>query len=305
MDGAIAVDSIHSLLYQMGVTGWSLNKDGTAEFNNLGGSFQITASGVFFYIPTAGLGNLRMSLSNADGTDPYGNGYHKGLFINQRQAWFTSDLGHTVLINADGSTGSQIAFAASGFNFLMHMLMEGPANRLLIEPMNGSNATLEFNGPVIGTGGIAGVNTAQGAQPTFASTGVFVDYPTASWAPLTLVCPPSETIIINTNVHGYDNVSDNSTLSISPRVKQGATTLLSPLQGQSGPSIRSPGIGLAQNVQGFVQYVVGNDILGGRNGQTLTIVPAWRISSGAAANCNVNFASMSAYPVLFRQTQSG
>ncbi len=307
LGGALTFPSIHSPDYETsgGVTGWTINRDGTASFNTLGGSVQITNFGVFFYVPTAGTGNLFMSLANADGVDPYGNSYHKGQFINSHQNWFTSDTGHTVVINPDTTTGPQLLFFPSGFNAIIQMLVEGPSNRMLFQPVGGSGAVVEFNGPVIGTGGIEGMNTAQGAQPPFNVTAAFVDYLTASWAPLTIVCPPSETIHIDTNAFGYNNVSANSTLSIAPRVKQGATTLLAPIQAQSGPSIRSPGLGAVQNVQGFVRYTVGNDILGGRNGQTLTIVPAWRISSGAAGDCNVNFASMSVYPGLFRQAQSG
>lgn len=307
LSGALSFPSIHSPDYTTsgGTTGWSINRDGTATFNTTGGSLQITNNGVFFYVPNAGTGNLFASYAAADGIDPYGNSYHKGYFVNQHQGWFTSDAGHTVVINPDGTTGPQLLFFPSGFNAIIQMLVEGPANRMLFQPVNSSNAVVEFNGPVIATGGIEGVNTAQGAQPPFNVTGSFVDYLTASWAPLVLVCPPSETIIINTNVFGYNNNTANSTLAISPRIKQGATTLMAPVQGQSGPSIRSPGAGAVQNVQGFVQYVVGNDVLGGRNGQTITIVPAWRISSGGAVDCNVNFASMSAYPSMFRQAQSG
>lgn len=290
-----------------GTSGWAIFKNGNAEFNSLGGSFQITGFGIFFYVPTAGLGTLRMSLTNSDGTDPYGNAYRAGLFLNQRQGWFTGDNSHTVTVNANGASGPQLLFTVAGNPSMVEIVgdQSGGNNRLLVQDVNSSGSRLELNLPFVATGGYQGVNTAQGAQPTFASTAVFVEYPALSWAPLTLLCPPSESIIINTNAFGYNNVSDNSTLSISPKIEQGTTVLQNPLQGQNGPSIRSPGLGLAQNVQGFVSYTLGKDILGGHSGQTLTIIPCWRISSGAAANCNVNFASMTAYPLPYTVPQSG
>jgi hypothetical protein len=293
--------------YIPGQAGWAIFKNGNAEFNALGGSFQITGQGIFFYVPTAGVGNLFASFASVGGVDPYGNQFNGGVFVNQHQGWFTGDNSHTVTINANGATGPQLLFTVAGNPSMVEIIgdQSGGDNRLLIQDTGGSGSRLEANLPFIATGGYQGVNTAQGAQPTFASTGVFVEYPSASWTPLTLLCPPSESIVINTNAFGYNNVTDNSTLSISPKIKQGATLLQNPQQGQSGPSIRSPGLGAVQNVQGFVSYVLGQDVLGGHAGQTLTIIPCWRISSGSAASSNVNFASMTSYPLPYTVPQSG
>ena len=68
------------------VSGWTINKDGSAEFNNLTirGSFQgtlfvINSSGAFFYSPTEAAGNLIASIAPANGTDAFGNAYVHGI----------------------------------------------------------------------------------------------------------------------------------------------------------------------------------------------------------------------------------
>lgn len=68
------------------VSGWQIARDGSAEFNDLtirgtinGLDYIINASGVFFYSPSEGAGNLVMALAAAAGSDQYGNTYTEGL----------------------------------------------------------------------------------------------------------------------------------------------------------------------------------------------------------------------------------
>lgn len=131
--GTIARPVFKSENYNPGMTGWAIFKDGEAEFNALGGTFQITAFGIFFYTPNAGLGNLRESISMADGVDPYGNSYHKGHFINQMQAWQTGDHGDTVVVNPDGSLFPTLSFIPSGFLEVAKIFADGPNDRLHID----------------------------------------------------------------------------------------------------------------------------------------------------------------------------
>jgi hypothetical protein len=308
--GTISRPVFKSINYVPGTSGWAIFKNGNAEFNSLGGSFQITGSGVFFYIPNAGTGNLRMSITNADGVDPYGNSYKAGLFINQRQVWATGNGGHTVTLNPTGQTGPEILFTPSGFSSIAHFLADGAGNRLLFEPTAGSGAKFEANGPFVVTGGYQGVNTAQGAQPTFATTGAFVEYPSASWTPLTLLCPPSETIQINTILYGYNQNSAASTLAIGPKIKHGATVLQSPIVGVNSATVTPEGDAAGGPLNGNnhlkdVLYTVGQDILGGLAGQTITIIPCWRISSGDNTKATIANGSMTAFPLSYSIPQSG
>lgn len=74
--------AIQSPNYIPGTTGWTVNKDGSAEFNNLsirgtffGLTYIINSSGAFFYSGTPALGNLVISIATSAGTDSFGNAY--------------------------------------------------------------------------------------------------------------------------------------------------------------------------------------------------------------------------------------
>ena len=92
---------------------WSVNQDGSAEFNNLtirgtfnGTNYIINSSGAFFYNGTPALGNLVTSIANAAGTDAFGNAYPAGISNNDGS-------GNTATINTGGLTTQ-----ASGSNNL-------------------------------------------------------------------------------------------------------------------------------------------------------------------------------------------
>lgn len=109
--GSLVRPSIHSPNYVTGSAGWSINKDGSAEFSNgvfrgtvtgstfQGTTFVINAAGAFFYNGTPGLGNLICSIAAAAGTDQYGNAY-SGVFNagNQQGAHFGVDSNGTVYV---------------------------------------------------------------------------------------------------------------------------------------------------------------------------------------------------------------
>lgn len=74
--------AIKSPNFLTGVSGWSINKDGSAEFNNVvirGGS--VLGGDILLYHGTPAAGTLFMSISQAGGTDPYGNIYGVGISL--------------------------------------------------------------------------------------------------------------------------------------------------------------------------------------------------------------------------------
>ncbi len=78
---------IRSPNYAAGVAGWTINQDGSAEFNNLtirgtfkGTDFIINSSGAFFYNGAPAAGNLIASIASAAGTDAFGNTFPAGIF---------------------------------------------------------------------------------------------------------------------------------------------------------------------------------------------------------------------------------
>jgi len=78
--------AIQSPNYVAGTSGWTVNADGSAEFNNLtirgtfaGTDFIISSAGLFLYSPSEGAGNLIASIAPAAGTDQFGNAYQGGI----------------------------------------------------------------------------------------------------------------------------------------------------------------------------------------------------------------------------------
>jgi hypothetical protein len=93
--GALIRPAIKSPNFVEGVSGWSIDRNGDAEFNNgtfrgvvtastfEGTDFAISPAGAFFYSGTPATGNLILSIANASGTDPYGNTYPEGLTVGE------------------------------------------------------------------------------------------------------------------------------------------------------------------------------------------------------------------------------
>lgn len=138
--------AIRSPNFVTGVSGWTINQDGSAEFNNLtirgtfnGNNFLISSAGIFFYSGTPGLGNMTGSWAPVAGTDAFGNAYPLGLKIY-------SSFGNLVLGPTDGdllSTGSSGATVRIGDGEL-----DFKAN-----PTDSSTATViqNFGGPLLGS----------------------------------------------------------------------------------------------------------------------------------------------------------
>jgi hypothetical protein len=75
----LLIDAIQSPNYVPGVSGWTINKDGTVEFSN--GVFRgtIVNAGIFIYLGAPGFGNLKVTLAPNPGIDSFGNEYKAGL----------------------------------------------------------------------------------------------------------------------------------------------------------------------------------------------------------------------------------
>lgn len=86
--GALVYPSIHSPDYVPGVSGWTINKDGTSEFLDVdvrgsftGSEFIINDAGAFFYSGVPAAGNLIASIASGTGSDPFGNSYQPGINV--------------------------------------------------------------------------------------------------------------------------------------------------------------------------------------------------------------------------------
>lgn len=108
---ALRIPAIRSPNYVAGSTGWTINIDGSVEFNNgtfrgtvtagtfQGTNFVINSSGAFFYSGTPAAGNLVASITPASGTDSFLNPYLTGLtsYGNAAQT-FSEMAGGNVLV---------------------------------------------------------------------------------------------------------------------------------------------------------------------------------------------------------------
>lgn len=77
--GILKRKAIQSFNFVSGQTGWSLNADGTAQFNQLTIVIQASGAAVLIYYPVAGTGNLIGSWSQIEFTDQYGNDVPAGI----------------------------------------------------------------------------------------------------------------------------------------------------------------------------------------------------------------------------------
>lgn len=122
--GALLRNAIKSPDYDPGTAGWSINRDGSAEFNDLtirgtffGTDYIIDPAGAFFYFGTPAAGNLAISIASVAGSDSFGNAFPAGIGI------FNST--GTLVDNFGGSTGNAtFGPAAAG-----HFTFDNAANR--------------------------------------------------------------------------------------------------------------------------------------------------------------------------------
>jgi hypothetical protein len=153
--------AIQSPNFVTGTSGWTINSDGSAEFNNLtirgtfqGTEFIISASGVFLYSPTEAAGNLAESSAPAAGVDGFGNNYVPGHATYDNVNGLAASLDAGLVQFYTGSLAG--GWTASG------SVQGDPSGDLLLTPAAGrgvltSNSTLD-NGA--GAASFAGALTA-------------------------------------------------------------------------------------------------------------------------------------------------
>lgn len=113
--------AIKSPNFLTGVSGWTVNKDGSAEFNNLtvrgtfnGTNYLINSNGIFFYSGVPANGNLILSATRAGGTDAFGNVYVAGFTAYQGTVYAQILAGEFLSTNT-GDDQPFIISASSGF----------------------------------------------------------------------------------------------------------------------------------------------------------------------------------------------
>lgn len=199
----IVTTGLHSRNYVPGVSGWRIGANGSVEFNTMGGVIEENDLGFFFYYPIAGSGNLRFSVTDSDGTDPYGNTYKAGLFLNQRQGWFTGNNSHTVRVNPDGQIGPELLFAEAGHNFASHIQQITPGGgppELRLEATSSSGAVAKLNMPAFATQNFYAPNSCGTLNVSFTALTSFTQT-------VTFANPFSTLPVVNTNIASGNGVA--------------------------------------------------------------------------------------------------
>lgn len=174
--------AIQSPNYVTGVSGWTINQDGSAEFNNLTirGSFQgtefiINKNGTFFYSPSEAAGNLVASIAPAAGVDSFGNNFLAGhasygasfaVALNAAGfvGFYTGSLagGWTAVSEVAGDSAGNLQVNAGGQLQLIGtsgVTIQGSANVGNPSPNSTSMNGLSSPG-IVGTSGAASAGTA-------------------------------------------------------------------------------------------------------------------------------------------------
>lgn len=107
--GQLVRTQIQSPNYVPNTSGWTINKDGSAQFNNLTVTGGTTEQGTsLYYIGAPAAGNLFLSIANVGGTDSFGNTYVDGIGIYSAAGAPETVLGHwdNNGLSIDNNTGS-------------------------------------------------------------------------------------------------------------------------------------------------------------------------------------------------------
>lgn len=128
--GNLVIPSVQSPGFLTGVTGWRIQKNGNAEFNNItirgvfnGTDFIINSTGIFFYSGPPGFGGLSQSIvpGAVQVTDPEGNTALPGITTYQQSGgtyYANNILASQIVIWTAPNAGGVYTQSAAGIFFL-------------------------------------------------------------------------------------------------------------------------------------------------------------------------------------------
>ena len=166
--GVLVYPSIHSPNFVAGSTGWSINKDGTAEFNSLTIRNGTVISGVFLLYSSAvpAKGNLVVAFAPiAGGTDSVGNVYPQGFNFG---VWSASTGG--LLQHFGINTSGDIFLANSSGNVILHGHTSDGSLEFYSTAGEGAGNLRESIAPATGTDSAG--NTYQAGFASYTGTGL-------------------------------------------------------------------------------------------------------------------------------------
>lgn len=130
----------------------------------------------------------------------------------------------------------------------------------------------------------ATVANTQQAAPPFTTTGAFVDFLPASWAPITVTVPPSGMVRVTVSADILNTNTSTSTCHCTWRASGAITVAAGPYNSLSVAGVRQAG-SRTRLIQGAT---VGGSLL---------ITPQWNISSGSASTAQIQGGTLEVTPV--------
>lgn len=272
--------AIQSPNFVAGSTGWQVNVDGSAEFNDViirGGT---TVSGTsLYYNGTPALGNLILSISAAASTDTYGNAYPQGLGVFGSDGELTAD-GSTLTV--EGTNGSQVQLSTGGV---------GQAD-IIFTPRDlvGTTWFNGYVGTVLGAGNRPGIEITSPSADVPGSTGSGVGFYGAGpgAATDTYILFAADRVNFNDLVEIGGNLDVTGTVDIAPAV--GAASLAIAFNGSYNIYSDNAGAGAANSRLWIDTPDTGEVVIGPRSGAAF--ITSLRLRTNAttasAANCFID-----------------
>jgi hypothetical protein len=287
----VVATQMQSTGYVAGTSGWRIGGgSGDAEFNDaefrgdvtvgLAGSPQVH---IYTDVDTGQVDILSGDVAEADPGRLIGGTLDSGPGRSMETTLFGPQTGSynrpfmaMDSAAADGSRSPLVRFGQATPSF-------GTDNWLRMD-----EDSITLNIPAYGPGAGSEGNTANfiGPQPT-ATTLSWVAYTGSTWSqlPISLTCPPSESMRITISAVMSNRSSAASTIGISVRIRDATTgtNLYVPSSADSldGASVQATGSVLTANqLSTWVGYA-GINLLSGRAGHTMEFLPYYRLSSAS------------------------
>lgn len=193
----------------------------------------------------------------------------------------------TISVPKSGSGSPVVSYAARPYTAAAGGVTVGlisPPNPYVGQLWDSGDGTRRWNGTAWAYLLYAPVSNTQQAAPPFTTTGTFVDFLSASWAPITVTVPPSGNVRVTISADILNTNTTTSTCYCTWRASGALTVSAGPYN-----SLLVAGGRLAASRSRL--------LTGATAGGSLTITPQWEISSGNSSTAQIQGGTLEVVPV--------
>jgi hypothetical protein len=280
----VVATELQSTGYVAGTSGWKIDGSGSTEFNDAdfrGDVLVGPSSGPQIHVYSgSGQGRIDILSNDVDEDAPgravsgvLGTGSAKRIQTNYLGARLTPTGSRPVIVQASEDLNGSSPTVSLGT-----LDSSGAFNPRLTVDTFGVRFTAPSQFMVL--------NTA----PTAAGDGAWHAFSNGSWSssfPLTRTCPSSGSIAIDIYMRANNRATVNATIGLSVQIKAGATVLWQPTSGDTDSCAFDQNDGSNAIAAGNYRraqrtIIIGTDKLSSYIGQSITITPMYRVSSGTS-----------------------